>query len=81
MKVIVMLKIKLEYRNAYLFGNVQPWNVMLALSELYNTPLYISEGVMINNEWEYIFNEDSKKHSHDAINMEFLDFFYDNEEP
>ena len=48
MTIAVFLKHRLEYINAYLSGNVQPKNVMLALNELCKTMLYQNEGIVIN---------------------------------
>ena len=39
MIIVVMLKRKLEYKNAYLLGNVGPMIVTLSLHDLCNMPL------------------------------------------
>ena len=40
MAIAVMLKRKLEYKNTYLFGNVQPMNVITTLNSLCKTMMY-----------------------------------------
>jgi len=61
MTIAIMIKRKMEYTNAYLSGNVRPRCVMIALNDLCNTPLYKSEGICINSEWEKTFDEDKQK--------------------
>jgi len=57
MTIAIILKRKIEYRNAYLFGIVQPNKVMLSLNDLCNTTLYINEKIVINNEWKNNFEQ------------------------
>ena len=57
MTIAIMLKRKLEYKNAFLSGNVRPSIVMAALNDLCKTKLYIDEGIVINTGWEEMFNK------------------------
>lgn len=40
MTLPIMIQRKMEYKNAYLSGNIQPNHVMLVLSDLCNTSFY-----------------------------------------
>ena len=70
MTIAVMLKRKLEYKNAYLFVNIQPCNIMLDLNDLCKTPLYMSVDVTVYNKWEEVFNKDINIETHGLLNIE-----------
>jgi hypothetical protein len=73
MTVAIMLKIKMEYKNAYLSGNVCQKNVMTALKDLCNTSLYINEGIIINIQWEDVFDKSIDEHVVGLCNMAYHD--------
>ena len=50
MTVAVLLKRKLEYKNAYLLGNIRAIIVMHELYELCKTPFYIQESIVIDQQ-------------------------------
>ena len=52
-----MLKRKLEYKNAFLDRNIRPKLVITALRDLCKTKLYKDEGIVVNQDWEKIFNK------------------------
>ena len=55
--ISIMLKMKLEYRNTFLAGNIHSKLVVTALTDLYKTKLYKYEGIVVNQDWEKIFNK------------------------
>ena len=57
MTVVVVLKRKLEYKNAFMFGNICPNAMMIALKYLCKTKVYKDEGIVVNQDWEKIFNK------------------------
>ena len=57
MIVVVMLKQKLEYKNAFLSRNVFRSIVMTSLNDVFNTKLYKNDGIVVDSSWEEIFNK------------------------
>ena len=70
MTITVMIKRKMEYKHAFLSGNVRPKHLMVALKDLCNTPLYKTEGIVINTEREQIFNELCQKNNNEFPDIE-----------
>ena len=70
MTIAVMIKRKMEYKHAFLSGNVRPKHLMVALKDLCNTPLYKSEGIVINTEWEQVFNNLCQKNNNEFPDTE-----------
>ena len=50
--IVVRIKHKLQYENAYAQENVRPSHVMNALTILSKTPLYVKSKVTIKKDWE-----------------------------
>ena len=73
MMIAIMLKQKLEYKNAFLFGNVRPSIVMAALNDLCKTKLYIDEGIVINTSWEEMFNKIAHQESNTETTIHSID--------
>jgi len=73
MTVGIMLKRKLEYKNAYLSRNIFPKKVMCALHDFWNTSLYKREQIVINYEWKKLFVQSKQDHHNDSPKMEELD--------
>jgi hypothetical protein len=55
-RIGVFLKRRLEYKLPYMFRNVCPNLVMLALKDLISTPLYSNLNVAINLQWNSLFS-------------------------
>lgn len=62
MTVVIMLKRKMEYKNAYLPGNIRPKKAMSTLHDLCNTSLYKGEQIVINDEWKKHFDQSKQNH-------------------
>ena len=73
MTIAIMLKRKLEYKNAFLSGNVRPSIVMVALNDLCKTKLYIDEGIVINTSWEEMFNKIAHQESNTETTIHSID--------
>lgn len=73
MTVAMMIKRKMEYKNAYLSGNIRPKHVMLALKDLCKTTLYKKEGISIGNKWEHFFDQLTQSNDDFLSNVEYLD--------
>ena len=76
MTVGIMLKRKLEYKNAYFSGNIRPKKVMCALNDLWNTSLYKRKQIVINYEWKKHFDQSRQDHQNDSPKMKELDSPY-----
>lgn len=73
MAVGVMLKRKMEYKNAYLSGNIRPKKMMSTLHDLCNTSLYKIEKIVINDEWKKHFDKSKQTNQNDSPKMKELD--------
>ena len=61
MTIVVLFKRKLEYKNTHLSRNVRPMVFIHVLYELWKTPLYSREHVVIDQEWETKFHAINRK--------------------
>jgi hypothetical protein len=59
MTIVVALKRRLQYKNAYQTGRVRVNIVMRELKELCSRTLYKDENICINEDWNHVLEQDN----------------------